>query len=449
MADKQSIRDVPLGYLLDIMLGMYKGGCMARLREGLYSVHIESCVITLTLVSVLAISGELLINLHIVQVPQNTGDGGNGDGINGGVTHNTSRIDVSDPSTSTVGNPIDPGGGVSVDPMHTAHLVFHYISLVIAAVFLVEMMLKILAKGKSFFLKIFQVADALIVLGTFALEVVFTVEQEELPLLEAATFIVILRLWRVPSTCNIRAKECRREMHRELEVWQNAKHKLEERCKDMQSKMDKQEDRIRDMEKQLEKNTSLEGVESGRGTEQQQHDLVGNGYVPYSMFTQVNEENANHLRTANSELGVEVNNHPCVDSVDGEVLHESHNGTETNHEHLNVNDDAMDTNCTQAGHSQARGPFSRTDSESSLSCDHVEQEVVVQIEGPPSPKQHVSTTDDTAGLLDVSPGRGSEEFSYSNAMFEDEIGHQDLPVLHEIDGVKTYRSADGIPMTSL
>lgn len=47
-----------------------------------------------------------------------------------------------------------------------------------------------------------QVADALIVLGTFALEVVFTVEQEELPLLEAATFIVILRLWRVPSTCN-------------------------------------------------------------------------------------------------------------------------------------------------------------------------------------------------------------------------------------------------------
>ncbi|XP_046559227.1 uncharacterized protein LOC124268218 isoform X3 [Haliotis rubra] len=430
------------------MVKFIRGGCMARLREGLYSVHIESCIITLTLVSVLAITGELLINLHIVQVPQNTGDGSNGDGINGGVTHNTSRIDVSDPNTSTVGNPIDPGGGVSVDPLQTAHLVFHYISLVIAAVFLVEMMLKILAKGKSFFLKIFQVADALIVLGTFALEVVFTVEQEELPVLEAATFIVILRLWRVPSTCNIRAKECRREMLRELEVWQNAKHKLEERCKDMQSKMDKQQDRIRDMEKQLEKNASLEVIESGRGKEQKHHDLVGNGYVSHGMFTQINEENANHLMTADNERGVEENN-PTVDSVKGEVLHESLSSTDTNHERLNVNGDAMDTNSAQAGLSQARGPFSRTDSESSLSCDHVEQEVVVQIEGPPSPKQHVSTTDDTAGLLDVSPGKVSEEFSYSNAMFEDEIGHQDLPVLHEIDGVKTYRSADGIPMTSL
>ncbi|XP_067666342.1 uncharacterized protein [Haliotis asinina] len=444
-----SIRGVPLGYVQDIVLEMYKGGCMARLREGLYSVHIESCIITLTLVSVLAITGELLINLHIVQVPQNTSDGSGGNGMNGGITRNTSRIDVSDPNTSTVGNPIDPGGGVSEHPLQTAHLVFHYISLVIAAVFLVEMMLKILAKGKSFFLKIFQVADALIVLGTFALEVVFTVEQEELPLLEAATFIVILRLWRVPSTCNIRAKECRKEMRRELEVWQNAKHKLEERCKDMQSKLDKQQDRIRDMEKQLEKNASLEVIESGRIKEHKHHDLVGNGYVSHGMFTQINEENANNLMTADNERDVEDNNHTCVDGVEEEVQHESLNSTDTNHERLNINGDAMDTNSAQAGLSRARGPFSRTDSESSLSCDHVEQEVVVQIEGPPSPKQHVSTTDDTAGLLDVCPGKASEEFSYSNAMFEDEIGHQDLPVLHEIDGVKTYRSADGIPMTSL
>ena len=47
-----------------------------------------------------------------------------------------------------------------------------------------------------------QIFDAFVVIGAFSMEVVFTVMGTEVVWEDAATFVIILRLWRVFTVCN-------------------------------------------------------------------------------------------------------------------------------------------------------------------------------------------------------------------------------------------------------
>ncbi|KAL8588726.1 hypothetical protein ACOMHN_042068 [Nucella lapillus] len=100
-------------------------GICERLRPALRSLCCESTVVTLTLLSVLATTGEILIDYGILTAPQDT---------------------EGKQTSSTTGNRSQsqalPSNTESSDErraLEVVQQVFHYLSLAIAAVFFVEM----------------------------------------------------------------------------------------------------------------------------------------------------------------------------------------------------------------------------------------------------------------------------------------------------------------------
>nr|KAG5695158.1 hypothetical protein BaRGS_030204 [Batillaria attramentaria] len=174
-----------------------------------------------TRVSGLAITGEILIDYGILTTP---------------FTPNASpQQQQTSPTNATPTTPADPGGGLPssssddserVKTMEIVQKVFHYISLVIAGIFFIE------------------VLDMLIVLAAVMVEVAFEIE-DRIPELEAATYIVVFRLWRLPQACNIKAKSVQRTLEQDIEVWKAGKTKLEEKCASLEAKHNKQKPSVR------------------------------------------------------------------------------------------------------------------------------------------------------------------------------------------------------------
>ncbi|NXA03991.1 HVCN1 protein, partial [Sapayoa aenigma] len=77
--------------------------------------------------------------------------------------------------------------------------VFHYLSLSILTIFLVEVGFKVFVYRREFFHHKFEVLDAIVVVVSFILDVVLIFREHEF---EAVGLLILLRLWRVARIIN-------------------------------------------------------------------------------------------------------------------------------------------------------------------------------------------------------------------------------------------------------
>ncbi|XP_072207144.1 voltage-gated hydrogen channel 1 [Excalfactoria chinensis] len=85
------------------------------------------------------------------------------------------------------------------DKYHIAPKVFHYLSLSILTIFLVEVGFKIYVYGREFFHHKFEVLDSIVVVVSFILDLVLLFREHEF---EAVGLLILLRLWRVARIIN-------------------------------------------------------------------------------------------------------------------------------------------------------------------------------------------------------------------------------------------------------
>lgn len=85
------------------------------------------------------------------------------------------------------------------DKHHIAPKVFHYLSLSILTIFLVEVGFKIFVYGREFFHHKFEVLDGVVVIVSFILDIVLLFREHEF---EAVGLLILLRLWRVARIIN-------------------------------------------------------------------------------------------------------------------------------------------------------------------------------------------------------------------------------------------------------
>ncbi|NXI71983.1 HVCN1 protein, partial [Anseranas semipalmata] len=85
------------------------------------------------------------------------------------------------------------------DKHHIAPKVFHYLSLSILTIFLVEVGFKVFIYGREFFHHKFEVLDGIVVVVSFILDVVLLFREHEF---EAVGLLILLRLWRVARIIN-------------------------------------------------------------------------------------------------------------------------------------------------------------------------------------------------------------------------------------------------------
>ncbi|NXA37428.1 HVCN1 protein, partial [Eudromia elegans] len=85
------------------------------------------------------------------------------------------------------------------DKYNLAPKVFHYLSLCILTIFLVEIGFKIFLYGREFFHHKFEVLDGVVVVVSFILDIVLLFREHEF---EAVGLLILLRLWRVARIVN-------------------------------------------------------------------------------------------------------------------------------------------------------------------------------------------------------------------------------------------------------
>uniref|UniRef100_A0A8D0GUM3 Voltage-gated hydrogen channel 1 n=1 Tax=Sphenodon punctatus TaxID=8508 RepID=A0A8D0GUM3_SPHPU len=85
------------------------------------------------------------------------------------------------------------------DKKEIAPKVFHYLSLSIVSLFLVELAFKLYAYRLEFFHHKFEVLDAIVVVVSFVLDVVLLFHEHEF---EGLGLLILLRLWRVARIIN-------------------------------------------------------------------------------------------------------------------------------------------------------------------------------------------------------------------------------------------------------
>ncbi|EDV26918.1 uncharacterized protein TRIADDRAFT_54341 [Trichoplax adhaerens] len=124
----------------------------AKLRQLIYSHKVHIAIVVLVILDALIVIAELLIDLSVIKV------------------HHTS-------------------------PLARA---FHFTSIAILAIFLVEIVLKLYASDLAFFLHYFEVFDALIVIVSFVLDIAYSNSEA----LSGVGLLVVLRLWRIARIVN-------------------------------------------------------------------------------------------------------------------------------------------------------------------------------------------------------------------------------------------------------
>ncbi|XP_048198925.1 voltage-gated hydrogen channel 1 [Perognathus longimembris pacificus] len=88
---------------------------------------------------------------------------------------------------------------IQLDKNKYAVQVFHYMSIAILFIFVVEVFLKIFVFRLEFFHHKFEILDAIVVVVSFVLDIVFVFREHEF---EALGLLILLRLWRVARIIN-------------------------------------------------------------------------------------------------------------------------------------------------------------------------------------------------------------------------------------------------------
>ncbi|KAI5622593.1 voltage-gated hydrogen channel 1 [Silurus asotus] len=88
---------------------------------------------------------------------------------------------------------------IEVDKHHIAPQIFHYLSLSLLTFFMVELCFKLYAFRLEFFHHKFEVFDAIVVVVSFILDIVYISQESAF---DAMGLLILLRLWRVARIIN-------------------------------------------------------------------------------------------------------------------------------------------------------------------------------------------------------------------------------------------------------
>ncbi|XP_045216234.2 uncharacterized protein LOC123566324 [Mercenaria mercenaria] len=425
--------------------------------SSLYSLAAECLVVTLTLVHVLLSAAELMIHLQVIQVPAS------GSEDNTGIEINETTLPPATPSQS-----YDPGGCDNSLHPHLSDTVaiVRYATLVISAVFFIEIVCKVLYLKVKFLKDIWQMFDMLIVLLSLGVEIGFFLVHEKLvcysSATEAATFVIVLRLWRIPRACNIRKAEYKKKLEDQHHFLRLTKTETEKRCKELEKIVQSQSEEIEKYKAVIRKNNSVVKDENER---------VANGNGPFNKGISAAaigilhpdaRENSDRVNSVQTErLRSEVNN----DEIRDNAKCSENNASNKTESDLERNDSDKNSRANDSG-IEVKDSF-RSEKEVTRVYDKVQnsddevfdsdgsefpvavqvQEVEVQIEEISRQKQLPSVTsiprspgdEDHEAVLLRRKSSKTMAAAFINPSFDND----------EPDARGTYRSADGIPMTEL
>ncbi|XP_060063735.1 uncharacterized protein LOC132544185 [Ylistrum balloti] len=474
-------------------------GCCSLLYEAMTGLCMECIVAILVVVDGLAITAELLIRLDILQEP---GGGPTGPPM-------TSTLNFSTPINATPTQDPDPGGSICrrcvnmVEPIQITYCVAHYTSVVIGGTFFTEMFLRVVSGRSKVFKDFVQICDSLIVVSLLAMEILFTLFWDDVlchhPAVEAATYIVLFRLCRVPRACTVSKRVFSDKVDIELHYLMKAKKKAEEKGVELRDRLNKKQREIDSLSTQLkETKDRMSALERGSselcnghvldGTDKSSTDATETLYSKPIKRPQVNGNVPQHTTpghgTEKTQGGYTTIIHTTYQKADdvittsaneanvvNEVNHLSSENSALKDASSDVTDSSREIGSEVTESRALDGTGSHGDSFSldarNSTFDSSDSSYLVDVvpkrnKVKRSRSESALSTESKIAIheLDVAIYRGNhqhyscgvENKSYEGdeeVVEEETVQMRRLPVMAEYDGTRTYRSAEGVPLTDL
>lgn len=139
---------------------------------------------------------------------------------------------------------------IQADHHRIAPQVFHYLSLALLTFFMVELSGKIYAYRLEFLHHKFEVFDAIVVVVSFILEIVYISKEDAF---DAMGLLILLRLWRVARIINGIILSVKNRAHHKVQKIKEINEKLVHQVNELQernTKMDQENARLRAILKQ-------------------------------------------------------------------------------------------------------------------------------------------------------------------------------------------------------
>ncbi|XP_033102172.1 voltage-gated hydrogen channel 1-like isoform X2 [Anneissia japonica] len=121
----------------------------------------------------------------------------------------------------------------------TAALVLHYMSIAILSIFMVEIVFKLYAFRLEFFKHKLEVFDAVIVIVSFVLDIVFLIYEETF--MAVIQLLIFLRLWRIVRIVNGLVISVESKAHEKITAQKQLREEAEEELEQLRKYCDQQE----------------------------------------------------------------------------------------------------------------------------------------------------------------------------------------------------------------
>uniref|UniRef100_A0A0B7B5D0 Voltage-gated hydrogen channel 1 n=1 Tax=Arion vulgaris TaxID=1028688 RepID=A0A0B7B5D0_9EUPU len=221
--------------------------CKGKMATMMKSNVMQYCVISMVIADCVIIVLELLIDMNFITFPD----------AEPAQSHQTSDASHSLTNATTNSPAHHNGHNFSLhnsshhdNSSHMAHPhsskekaehILHACSLTILSLFMIEVSLKIFVEGKHLLRQKAEVFDAVVVIVSFTLDIVFSFVSVESAAKDAAGLMVLLRLWRVTRIINGVILSVKIEAKKKTDALKKIIKQLEKDNKKQRSRIDKLE----------------------------------------------------------------------------------------------------------------------------------------------------------------------------------------------------------------
>ncbi|XP_069138164.1 voltage-gated hydrogen channel 1-like [Argopecten irradians] len=240
-----------------------------RLAEFMKSNLIQYGIISLVVLDSIIVILEFLIDLEMIHIPENDIGGSHSPMLNSSMNytmdhytdiistsypieeHPDAHLDSEHSSHSMVASHADH---LDYNSSHTGHNhtsghahhhtnkefaehILHYASLTILSIFVVEVMAKIYAEGTHLLKHKAEVFDAIVVLVSFTLDIIFSFVNVTEAARDAAGLMVILRLWRITRIINGVIISVKMDADKKIEEQKAARSRAEEEVEKLKTQV--------------------------------------------------------------------------------------------------------------------------------------------------------------------------------------------------------------------
>ncbi|KAK3586667.1 hypothetical protein CHS0354_001278 [Potamilus streckersoni] len=419
----------------------------------LYGLVTESIIITLTFIHALSTVVEVLINRKIITDPTST--------VSTTITTSSTLDAEAEKTTANSSSSFDPGG---CPPFHLdRHLeiavqVFQYFTLVVSSLFMLEVFLKIIYSRIAFIKDVLQIVDLLVVMASLGLEILFYVMHDKLlnchPEIVLAGLIVLFRLWRIPRACNIQKEEYAKRLESEMHYLRNEKINQERKFKELEDRFKKQ---MQESKQHKNAEAKHNGISIHINDTSQCNGSAQKGILYEKIQATLPEEpQSKHSKSRNGNA-TSVSNGDLPRSTPDQSKEEADQKKASKDPEVDSSpkDQSGDKDSfNKKVYHEVDGPVSNDQvfvdvDSSAMPHRHIVQEVEIHFEE--AHMQHQLPSVSYRALDHEEQGIDTSLVGMDNGGYDESDEHGDEMDLVSVteDGTRTYRSADGIPMTDL